>query len=222
MHDEGEPPKILVWDAPTRLFHWLVALLVLAAYVAYRLSWVFTHVLLGEAVLALVLFRVLWGLFGSETARFTSFLTGPGTALRYLAGILRGRSPPRVGHNPAGGFMILLMLALLLGETISGVFVNNDVASVGPMSDMLADRGMNLMTALHRLFWDALLAAIVFHLAAILYYAVALRQNLLWPMIGGRMRAPDHARQPSLASWRRAAWLFTCGALVAAALASYL
>jgi len=222
LDEEGERRKLLVWDAPTRLFHWLLAVLVLAAYVTYRLNWVFSHVLAGEAVLALVLFRILWGFLGSETTRFTSFVATPGSVARYLADVLRGRASLPVGHNPAGGWMILLMLALLLGETVSGVFVNNDVASVGPMSDMMSAGTMNLMTELHRLFWDALAASVALHLLAILYYAVALRQNLLWPMITGRIRAPGSEPPPRLAGWRRAAWLFTCGVLAAAAIVNYL
>ena len=223
MDDNRAPqPKILVWDAPTRWFHWLLALLVLAAYVTYRLSWIFWHVLAGEAVLALVLFRILWGFFGSETTRFASFMAAPGTALRYIAQIMRRDSPTRVGHNPAGGWMIVILLVLLLGETISGIFVNNDVAAVGPMSDVITDNGMNLMTDLHRIFWDLLLAAIVVHLAAILFYAVVLRQNLLTPMITGRMRAPDALPPPRIAGWWRAAWLLGCAAVAAGVLANYL
>ena len=187
--DDGETPhrRIVVWDAATRLFHWLVALLVLAAYVTYRLNWIFMHVLAGEAVLALVLFRILWGFLGSETTRFASFMAPPGVALAYLAGIFRRQSPPRVGHNPAGGWMIVLLLALLVGETLTGILDNNDVASVGPLSAALSEPGMNVVTTLHRVLWDALVVAIAIHLVAVLFYAVVLRQDLLLPMITGRV-----------------------------------
>jgi cytochrome b len=213
---------ILVWDAPTRLFHWLLALLVLAAYVTYLLSWTFWHVRLGEAVLALVLFRVLWGFWGGETTRFAAFLTGPGAALRHLGQVARGHSEERVGHNPAGGWMIVVMLVLLLGETLTGVFVNNDVAVVGPLSAVTPDRVQNLITHLHRVLWDMLLAAIALHLLAMLFYAKVLRQDLVTPMITGWKRATKPMPRPRLASWWRAAWLLGCGILAAAALSTYL
>ncbi len=220
--DKAQNPKILVWDVPTRLVHWLVAVLVLVAYVTYRLSWIRWHVLSGDAVLALVLFRILWGFFGSEPSRFTAFVAAPGTVYRYLRRVARLRISARVGHNPAGGWMILILFALLLGETLSGIFVNNDVATVGPMSSMTPESVMNLVTDLHRILWDALLAAIVVHVLAILFYAVALRQSLLLPMITGRKSLPETTPRPRIAGSWRAAWLFGCGVAAAAALAKYL
>ncbi|HZU91350.1 MAG TPA: cytochrome b/b6 domain-containing protein, partial [Stellaceae bacterium] len=162
---------VLVWDAPLRLFHWLAAILVVAAYVTWRSGWMEWHEKAGEALLALLFFRLLWGFFGSETARFSSFLATPGNALRHLRHVLRREPDRQIGHNPAGGWMVLLLIALLFGETLTGVFVGNDVADEGPLTELTPAPITNAITALHALFWDALLAAVALHVLAILVYA---------------------------------------------------
>jgi cytochrome b len=211
--EAGRPVR--VWDAPLRLFHWLAALLVVAAYVTWRLDWMDWHERAGEALLALLFFRLLWGFFGSETARFSSFLAMPGKALRHLAYALRREPDRQVGHNPAGGWMVLLLLALLLGETLTGLFVGNDVADEGPLTDITPAPITNAITALHALFWDALLAAVALHVLAILVYAAAKRQNLVWPMITGRKILPANVPQPRLAGPVRAAVFLACGVAAA-------
>ena len=95
---------VLVWDLPTRLFHWLTVTLMLAAYITWRIDWVNWHALVGEALLALVLFRIVWGFVGSDTARFARFLASPYVAIRYLARLFRREPDMQVGHNPAGGW----------------------------------------------------------------------------------------------------------------------
>jgi len=116
------PDRIVeVWDVPIRLCHWLIAVLVAAAYATWRLNWMEWHSRVGSLLLALVIFRLLWGVFGSDTARFSRFVAAPRTALRHLAQSLRREADRQVGHNPAGGWMVLLLLALLLAETLTGV-----------------------------------------------------------------------------------------------------
>lgn len=213
---------MLVWDAPTRIFHWLAVALVVAAYTTWRLNWMDWHAWAGDALLTLLLFRLLWGFFGSDTTRFSCFLVSPGTAARYLAFAFR-REPDRyAGHNPAGGWMVLLLLALLLGETLTGLYVANDVADEGPFTELTPARIANAITELHSIFWDALLAAVALHILAILVYAVAKRHNLLLPMITGRKTLPANIPPPRMAGPARAAFLLACSALAAAALANFL
>ena len=168
---------MLVWDTATRTFHWLTAALVVAAYVTWRLDWMNWHARAGEAVLALVVFRVLWGFFGSATARFAGFVASPRAAVEHLARLLRREPDYQVGHNPAGGWMVLLLLALLAVETLSGIYINNDIADAGPLTELTPAPVANAITAVHWIFWDALLAAIALHLAAILIYATAKGQE---------------------------------------------
>jgi cytochrome b len=214
--------KVIVWDAATRLFHWLTAALVIACYVSWRVNWMDWHAWIGEALLALVLFRLLWAFFGSETARFSTFLASPGAAARYLAALLRREPDRQVGHNPVGGWMVLLLLALLLAEALTGLYVSNDVADEGPLTEIIPAVVANLITDLHSYLWDALLVAALLHVLAILLYAAVMRHDLVTPMITGCKILPADTKAPQLASAARAAFIFGCGALAAAALATYL
>jgi cytochrome b len=214
--------KIVIWDAPTRLFHWLTAALVAAAYATWRLNWMDWHARAGYALLALVVFRLLWGIFGSETARFARFLASPRLAAQHLARLFRREPDRQAGHNPAGGWMVVALLSLLLGETLSGIYVNNDVADEGPLTELVPVSIANLITALHDIFWQALLAAVALHVLAIFVYWAVKRQNLVLPMITGRKTLPPGVRPPSLAGASRALFLLGGSVLIAAALVNYL
>jgi cytochrome b len=223
--DLGAPARhrlVQVWDAPIRLFHWLVVVLVAAAYLTWKLNWMDWHVLIGETLLALVLFRLLWGCFGSETARFRRFLASPAAALHHLRHLFRREPDLQVGHNPAGGWMVLLLLALLLGETLSGLYINNDIANEGPFTEWVSAPIANAITALHEILWDALLVAVALHVLAIALYAAAKGHNLLRPMLTGRKRLPARIAAPRLAPPVRALLLLAIGAAMAALLANYL
>jgi cytochrome b len=213
---------VFVWDAPTRLFHWLVVVLVVAAYATSRLNWMDWHAWVGEALLALLLFRVLWGIIGSETARFSRFVVSPQSALRYLVQTLRHEPAPQVGHNPAGGWMVLFLLTLLLGETLTGLYVANDVADVGPFTELTPAPIANAITSLHLILWDTLLAAVLLHVAAIVAYAVAARQDLVSPMITGWKTLPASVPSPRMGGHARAVLLLACSVLAATALATFL
>jgi cytochrome b len=173
-------------------------------------------------VLVLVAFRLLWGLFGSDTTRFTRFVASPRLALAHLAHIFRREPDRAVGHNPAGGLMVLLLIGLLLGEPLSGLYVNNDVADQGPLTELVPAKIANAITALHWIFWDALLAAIAMHVLAIAIYAVAKGQNLVAPMLTGKKLLPADVAEPRMAGALRAAFLLACSALAVAALATFL
>ena len=209
---------VVVWDAPLRLFHWLVAALVAAAYATWRLNWMIWHGRVGDALLALLLFRLLWGFFGSETARFSRFLASPRLAIQHLSYAFMREPDRQVGHNPAGGWMVLLLLALLLAETLSGIYVANDIADVGPLTQFVPAPVANAIDAWHAIGWDVLLAAITLHVLAILGYAVVKGQNLLLPMITGTKVLPPSVAAPRIASPARAAFLFAASAAAAALL----
>lgn len=216
----GSSRAVLVWDAPTRLFHWLVAVLVAAAYATWRLNWMVWHGWVGEALLALLLFRLLWGFFGSETARFSRFLTSPRTALQHVRYALLREPDRQVGHNPAGGWVVVVLLALLLAETLTGLYVANDIADEGSLTEIVPAPVANAISAAHAILWDVLLALIAFHVLAIAAYAVAKGQNLLLPMITGTKVLPASVRAPRMGSYALAAVLLAGGAAAAAILAN--
>jgi cytochrome b len=214
--------KIMVWDVPTRLFHWLTVALVASAYATLRLNWMDWHAYAGYALLALVVFRLLWGFFGSETARFAGFLASPRAALHHLAGLFHREPDRQVGHNPAGAWMVLLLLALLFFETLTGIYINNDIADQGPFTELVPAAAANFITALHDIFWQALLAAVGLHVLAVVVYGAVKRQNLILPMITGRKILPSGVQPPVFARPIRALLLVGCGTLVAAVLANFL
>jgi len=213
---------VRVWDAPVRLFHWLAVVLVAAAYVTWRLNWMDWHGRIGDALLALSLFRLLWGFFGSDTARFSRFLTSPLTAVQHLKYVLVREPDYQIGHNPAGGWMVLLLLLLLLAEALTGLYVANDIADVGPLTEFVPAPAANAIEASHAILWDVLLAAIVLHVLAIAGYAALRGQNLLRPMITGTKVLPASLGATRIASPARAVLLLAGCAAAAAILVSFL
>jgi cytochrome b len=219
----GTAPRIvLVWDIPIRVFHWLIVALVAAAYATWRLNWMVWHGWVGDALLTLLLFRLLWGFFGSETARFSRFLTSPRLAFRHLKYAFRREPDCQVGHNPAGGWMVLLLLGLLLAETLTGLYIANDIADEGPLTEIVPAWAADAIAYSHAILWDALLAAIVLHVLAIAGFAAIKGQNLLRPMITGTKVLPASIAGPRAGSPARAALLLLGSALAAAFLVNLL
>jgi cytochrome b len=205
-------PRLLmkVWDAPTRLFHWAIVLLVIGSYVTNRLDWMGWHMRLGYTTLTLLLFRLAWGFIGSDTSRFSNFLTDPVAALRHLAQFAQREPDTEIGHNAAGGWMVLVMLLDLFVQAGTGLFSNDDVSVNGPLRHLVSKSTSDTLSAIHSANFYVLLGLIVLHILAIVAYATVKRQDLVRPMVTGKKRLPAATRQPRLAN----------PALAAAALAS--
>ena len=216
------PRVVLVWDIPIRVFHWLIVVLVAAAYATWRLNWMVWHGWVGDALLALALFRLLWGFFGGETARFSHFLASPRIVVQHFKTSLRREPDRQIGHNPAGGWMVLILLALLLVETLTGLYVANDIADEGPLTEMVPAWVANAITSAHAIVWDALLAAIVLHVLAIAGFAAIKGQNLLRPMITGTKVLPASVDAPRRGSLARAGLLLLGCGVAAAILVNFL
>jgi cytochrome b len=206
---------VRVWDLPVRLFHWLTVALVAAAYATWRLNWMEWHGWIGVLMLALVLFRLLWGFLGSQTARFSHFLTSPRIAFAHLKYVFLREADRQVGHNPAGGWMVVLLLALLLAETLTGIYIANDVADVGPLTGIVPAAAANAIDASHAILWNVLLAAIAAHVLAIFGYAAVKGQDLVRPLITGMKVLHEPVKAPRMASLARAALLFAGSAAAA-------
>ncbi len=164
----------------------------------------------------LLLFRLTWGFFGSGTARFSHFLASPRKVAQHLKYALRREPDYQIGHNPAGGWMVTLLLALLLAETLTGLYVANDIADVGPLTEIVPAWAANAIESSHTILWDALLGAIVLHILAIAAFAAIKGQNLLRPMISGKKIVPAEVTPPRIGSPLLAALLLlVCGAATA-------
>lgn len=182
-----------VWDVPVRLFHWLLVALVLVSFTTAQIGGnaMQYHEWSGLTVLTLVLFRVLWGFAGSTYARFGGFLRGPRSALDYARELLRGRPAFHAGHNPLGGWMILLLLASLLVQTGTGMFANDDVMIEGPLVKHVSKATSDLLTRIHHINFNVLLGLITLHVGAALYYLRVKQENLIVPLFTGRKQVPD-------------------------------
>lgn len=220
---ERRQAEVRVWDLPTRVFHWSLVALILASYLTgefWRGVDMYWHQLSGYAILALVLFRLVWGFAGTRHARFVDFLRPPGEMLAYLAGLLSGRASSYAGHNPLGGLSVVLLLAVLLLQAVSGLFASDDIFVEGPLAGLVSGATVDRMTSLHHLAFDLLLALIAVHLAAIAFYEAVRGQRLIRAMVSGRKRADgSHAQADetvSLAGARGLAVLIVAAAAVAA------
>ena len=195
-------PRLLmkVWDAPTRLFHWAIVLLVAFSYVSADRGWIELHYLAGYTMLSLLLFRLVWGFVGSETSRFGTFLRNPVEGLRHLTQFGRREPDVEIGHNAAGGWMVLVLLSLLAFQAVTGLFSYGDIDAYGPLAKYLTRAKGEQVAGIHSLNFNLILGAIALHVIAIAAYYAVKRQNLIGPMVSGRKRLPGNLRQPRMAS----------------------
>ncbi len=196
--DGADNATIRLWDLPVRLIHWSLVVLMPMLWWSWKSGDLALHKQLGLVTLALVAFRLMWGLVGSHTARFASFLAGPRAMLDYVA---CKRVAPVVGHNPVGGWSTVLLLGLLATEVALGLFAQDiDAIESGPLSYLVTYDAADAAREWHDLVFDLLLAFIALHIAAILFYLVAKRDNLIGPMVTGRKAVVDGLPSPMQAS----------------------
>ncbi len=191
--------RVKVWDPWIRLVHWgLVVLVPLSWWSGTYARWDI-HFLSGYAILSLLVFRLAWGLVGSETARFRHFLRSPLAGLRHLRHFGRRVPDAQIGHNAAGGWMVLVMLGLLLAQASTGLFADDLILTRGPLARSVDPAVSDAATAVHlRVVW-AIVAAVALHLLAIAVYAAVPRHDLVRPMVTGAKRLPAGAVAPRMA-----------------------
>ena len=211
-----------VWDAPIRLFHWTVVVLIIVSYTSVQLGWMQVHLVSGDLMLTALLFRLAWGFAGSETARFRAFLVSPTKGLRRLSTLTRREPDTEIGHNAAGGWMVLLMLLLLYLQVATGLGANDDHGTEGPLAKYLGKQLSNRVSEVHSLNFWLIVAAIVIHLLAVAAYARLKGQHLLRPMITGKKRMPGAMRAPRMATPLRAITVFLGAAAITALIATRL
>ena len=204
--------RVRIWDAPTRLFHWTIVALVALQWWTAEEEEIDLHVTLGLVTLGLLVFRLIWGLVGSSTARFASFVKGPRAIFDYL----RGRAGYVLGHNPLGALSVICLLGGLAVQVGLGLFASDeDGLFGGPFAHLIDPDLSEEIAELHEDLFDVLLVLIGLHVAAILYYALVKRDNLVGPMITGRRDAPEGVEGMRAVP----AWRLVVAALLAVALA---
>jgi cytochrome b len=183
------------WDLPTRAFHWALVVLVVFSYATGKVggAWMNWHMKSGYAILALLFFRLAWGITGSPNVRFAGFVRGPAAAISYARGLLGGERQRLPGHNPLGGWMVVLLLALLLVQAATGLFSSDDSSHEGPLAVKVSNALVDRMSWIHGVNQGILVTAVVIHVLAVAIYQWYLRLDIIRPMIFGKARAANVA-----------------------------
>lgn len=196
--------RILIWDIPTRVFHWALALSFAGAYLTTETErYRDLHIALGYVMLGLIAFRLIWGLVGARYARFSSFLFRPAEIAAYVKTLLQRHPKRYLGHNPAGAVAIFLLLGLGLLSGISGVLLYLEVG--GEMFEELHEGAANLM-----------LAVVVMHIAGVMVSSLLHRENLVRAMFNGYKSG-----EPGQGITRSFTWLGVIMAIVIAAFLTF-
>lgn len=185
--------NIRVWDLPTRVFHWTLAATIVGSVVTAKVGGnaMLWHFRLGYLVLGLLVFRLVWGVVGGRWSRFSSFVFSPGTVLRYLRGQVRPEDNLEVGHNPLGSLSVFALLGMLGLQIATGLVADDEIANIGPLNRFVStDAGLQA-TGWHKELGQWIVIALVaLHIAAILYYLLKKKHNLVRPMIVGDKPLP--------------------------------
>jgi len=213
--NHGEPTT-RVWDLPTRLFHWTLVVLIALQFATAEFGWLSMewHYRFGYATLALILFRLIWGVVGSQTSRFAAFVRGPAAVARYLKAASSAESGTHIGHNPLGGWSVVIMLLCLLVQALTGLFSSDGIDEDGPFVGAVSNATVKFATRLHHLGETVLLVLITLHIAAVLLHWVIKHDNLIAPMITGRKRNGGPAPMRFVSSWRALMWFAVAAAVV--------
>ncbi|HYP70722.1 MAG TPA: cytochrome b/b6 domain-containing protein [Variovorax sp.] len=182
--DAGPITRVRVWDLPTRVFHWALALAViaqLATGLSGAMEW---HFRIGYLILALLLFRVVWGFVGGYWSRFSSFLHSPGALMGYLRG--QARPDQLVGHTPLGALSVFALLAILVAQVATGLVADDEVSASGPLTRFVSSAVVGAASAWHVVAgkW-IILALVILHVLAIVFYVAVRHQRLVKPMLSG-------------------------------------
>ena len=212
--------RVRVWDLPTRIFHWglvlcFVGLVATGEFGGEAMVW---HFRLGYTALSLLLFRLVWGFSGGIWSRFSTFVAGPASILRYLRG--EGTARQSVGHNPLGALSVLALLAFSLFQISAGLFSDDEIATSGPLAKMVSGSVVSFATFFHTEVGKIILIVLVLLLvSAIGFYRIKHGENLVRPMLNGdkEMAEPFESAQDNAGSRIKALVLFfICAGCVAA------
>lgn len=170
--NDAAETQAYVWDLPTRLFHWSLVLCVTTSLFAGEFGYMDIHLISGHVLLALILFRLLWGFVGGRHARFADFVKGPFTVLRYALGLLKGPPKAHLGHNPMGGWSVMALIGTLMFQVGTGLFSNDDILTEGPLAETVSKSTSDYLTYLHEQSGYVLYGLIGLHLAAVAFYTL--------------------------------------------------
>ena len=182
--------SIRLWDLPTRLFHWLLVLVVTGSLVTVNIggTWMLWHERFGLTIIGLLSFRLVWGVIGSTYARFHQFVRGPSAVLAYMKGQWQS-----IGHNPMGALSVLAILGLLSFQAVTGLFATDAIAFDGPLYRAVLSSWNDTITSWHKLTYWFIYGLIGLHIATVFFYTLVKKDNLIKPMVTGRKSVSENS-----------------------------
>lgn len=205
--------SVRIWDLPTRVFHWGIVVLIGASWLTQHEEWMTLHFLSGYTTLAALTFRLVWGVIGSDTARFARFLRGPAAVISHLRRVPEREPDTEVGHNAIGGWMVIVLLVLLAVQVGTGLCANDEVSVQGPLSDAVGSDTSDWLSHIHAVNFRLLEAVVVLHVLAIATYRLVKGHRLLRAMITGDKWMPEGVTAPRMVSPGRALLVFVAAAV---------
>ncbi len=204
-----------IWDRPTRMFHWVLVVLFVVCYFSGDQGRFDIHIPAGQALMILIVARIAWGFFGSQTARFRSFVRPVSEIVSHIRSMKDRRPGHHGGHNPLGGLSVVLMLVVLVVHTVAGLFAADvDGLHEGPLSFAVSYGAARDASAIHGFTVNVMLALVALHVAAIIFHHVYKRENLIGPMITGRGRIGPGCDAPGFIADGRAVIILIISAIV--------
>ncbi|HSC66973.1 MAG TPA: cytochrome b/b6 domain-containing protein [Cellvibrio sp.] len=199
-----EKSHLKIWDLPTRVFHWLLVISFVAAYVTNWLgvSYFTYHLWAGYFVVILLVFRILWGVVGTHHAQFVNFVRHPLESVRYALHLTKGKAKSYPGHNPLGALMVLTLLLVLLLQAVTGLFANDEILNIGPLYGYVSHELSLKLTGVHKELFYWIAGAVAIHIAAVLFYVFIKRENLIKAMITGKKPAHGLSEAKTIVSSR--------------------
>lgn len=217
MRGRVETCRVLVWDRSTRVFHWCLTVCVALLLITGFMGAAGPHVRVGQLTVGLLVFRLAWGLLGSQTARFADFVAGPKCVLNYL----RHRAPYHLGHNPLGGWMVVALLSVLGIQTVTGLVGTGDGLNAGPLAHWVGAAASTAAYGVHALMAPVVIGLVLLHVGAALVYRLVLGQDLIRPMIDGFKTVPTGVVVPLGSTVARAAISWALAIAVVVVIAAF-
>lgn len=192
---DNSTAKVKVWDVYIRIFHWLLLICILVSFISFRLDEMDIHFISGHCVLALIIFRVIWGVVGSRTALFHSFIKGPGTILNYLQNPSSEKFKGIIGHSPIAALSVIAMLVVISVQVGTGLISDDEILLQGPLAQYVSGEMSYQATTYHGINAKLIIGLIVLHLAAIAFYRFIKKDDIVKPMVTGRKNVSEEFAQ---------------------------
>ena len=198
---------IVVWDLPTRVFHWTLVAAVVVSYVTggEEGSWFIAHTVAGYVIALLLLFRILYGFVGSAHSRFSDFLYSPKAVATYVRRLVRLEPPRFIGHNPLGGWMVVLMLVVLAANIATGLLSGEENGPGGLLLPLIAAPGAEGLGEIHEVLGNVIVVLACLHVLGVAADWILTRENIVRAMITGDKTVEDTTvvlKQQPVAGWR--------------------